>query len=135
MIQALKDNGVPQKEMFLLFYPEFSLWSPIRLDDGTWCNFMQPKWQAELAKRLRLLRDWLKEKGFGYEQYAFYPTDEPHGDPETPGTRLTTPSPGESSSRALIRSSACSQIPTNWMTDASSATLNSSTFWNRSIRR
>lgn len=84
MIQALKDNGVPQKEMFLLFYPEFSLWSPIRLDDGTWCNFMQPKWQAELAKRLRLLRDWLKEKGFGYEQYAFYPTDEPHGDPENP---------------------------------------------------
>ena len=83
-IQALKDNGIQQKEIFLLFYPEFSLWASIKLDDGTWCHFMQPKWKAELAKRLRLLRDWLKEQGFGYEQYAFYPTDEPNGDPENP---------------------------------------------------
>ncbi len=84
-IHALLDNGVPLKEVFILFYPEFSLWADMKLPDGRWGKFMEPDWQKELAKRLVLLRDYLKSKyGISYDQYAFYPTDEPNGDPDDP---------------------------------------------------
>lgn len=87
MIQSLKDNGVPHKEIFLLFYPEFYQWANIKLDNDKWVTFMEPEWQTELAKRLLILRDWLTEQGFSYQQYAFYPTDEPNGDPEDPKSK------------------------------------------------
>ncbi len=84
-IQAMLDNGVPLKELLILFYPEFSLWADLQLPDGRWVKFMEPDWQKEVTKRLLLLRDYLKSKyNISYDQYAFSPTDEPNGDPDNP---------------------------------------------------
>lgn len=84
ILHALEANGVPRKEMMWIFYPEFALWSNSRTDDGKWVKFLEPEWKKIWTERYRLLRDWLKDQGFGYDQYAFYPTDEPNGDPADP---------------------------------------------------
>ena len=87
ILRALEANGVPREEMMWIFYPEFFLWSNTRTDDGKMVKFLEPEWKKIWTARYRLLRDWLKEQGFGYDQYAFYPTDEPNGDPADPAKK------------------------------------------------
>ncbi len=85
VIQAFSDNGVAQKDIFLLLYAEFPRWSNIKLADGRNVNFGDPDWEKEYGKRLLLLRDYLKEKyGMDYSRYALYTNDEPNGDPMDP---------------------------------------------------
>ena len=84
MIRGMEENGVSKDRLFILFYPEFRLWGNIRTDDGRWVKFLEPEWKKIMTHRYSLLRDWLKEQGFGYDQYAFYTSDEPNGDPDDP---------------------------------------------------
>jgi hypothetical protein len=84
MIDTLIATGIPKNEIFILFYPEFSLWSNIHIHGKT-LKFMDKEWQKIVAERLYKLRNHLKNKyGISYNQYAFYPTDEPNGNPDNP---------------------------------------------------
>lgn len=84
MIRGMVESGVPKNQLFILFYPEFRLWANQKTESGKWVKFLEPEWKEIMTKRISLLRDWLREQGFGYDQYAFYPTDEPSGDPADP---------------------------------------------------
>ena len=87
MIRGLEENGIPHEEMFLLLYLEFAQWADRKTDEGKLVKFLEPEWKKLVARDLLFLRDWLNSKGFKYDQYAFYPTDEPGHDPAVPGTK------------------------------------------------
>ena len=86
-LDILEANGISRKEMLWLFYPEFYLWSNTKTNDGKWVKFLEPEWKKIWTERYRLLRDWLKEQGFDYDQFVFEPTDEPNGDPADPESK------------------------------------------------
>lgn len=82
---AFEKNGIPRKEIRFIAYLQLPQWSKIRLPDGKTVTFGQPGWKEEYGRRLRLFRDHVKQKfGMDYSSYAFYITDEPHGDPADP---------------------------------------------------
>ena len=87
MLRAMEANGIPRKEMMWKFYPEFAQWADTTTDEGKRVKFLEPEWKKFWSRRYLLLRDWLREQGFGYDQYLFNPTDEPGNDPAEPGTR------------------------------------------------
>jgi len=87
-IEAIERSGIPRGEIRLIANLFLPFWSEIRLPDGRKVSFGDPGWKEEYGKRLLLFRDHLKEKyGMDYSRYCFSLSDEPQGDPKTPGTR------------------------------------------------
>ncbi len=85
--QSMIDAGIPKEDILIIFYPEFALWGDVNVAGKT-LKFLDPEWKKVVGERLRQERDYMRERyGIGYEQYVFYTTDEPHGDPADPASK------------------------------------------------
>ena len=81
--------GVPVKDQFRIFWADFkkeSHWTRYATPDRKWHYFGSAHWKKEFGRRLLLLRDHLRKRGFDYGQWAVWTIDEPSGDPNVEGT-------------------------------------------------
>lgn len=89
VIDEAVELGVPIKDQFRIFWADFrkeSHWTRYATPDRTWHYFGSEYWKKEFGRRLLLLRDHLRERGFDYGQWAIWTIDEPSGDPQVEGT-------------------------------------------------
>ena len=76
---AKMDQAIDETRDFTKFYLiELGRWGPMKKLGDPPAEMWSDEYNRRLAVWVRAVRDHMKAKGFEYEEWAFYPYDEPH---------------------------------------------------------